>query len=65
MSGDLDVFKGTVDRYNGITIDTESESINSHFDDRLTCKTVLTLCYLVVGIQLEANIIQIIADFLI
>lgn len=35
MSNELRIFSGTVDRYNGITIDTESESIDNTFSERL------------------------------
>lgn len=35
MSNELSVFSGTVDRYNGITIDTETESIDNMFSERL------------------------------
>lgn len=37
MSGEFNVFNGTVDRYNGITIDTETESIDDKFADKLKC----------------------------
>lgn len=30
MSGESSVFKGTIDRYNGVTIDTEAESIDAN-----------------------------------
>lgn len=36
MFSNLNAFKGTIDRYNGITIDTETESIDS-FAERLKC----------------------------
>lgn len=35
MSNDLNVFNGTVDRYNGITIDTDSEAICDEFAEKL------------------------------
>lgn len=35
MSDDFNVFNGTVDRYNGITIDTEIEAIGDEFSDKL------------------------------
>lgn len=37
MSGELNVFNGTVDRYNGITVDTETEPIDDKFSDKLKC----------------------------
>lgn len=37
MSSGSKTFDGTVDRYNGITIDTETESIDEQFADRLKC----------------------------
>lgn len=35
MSNELSIFSGSVDRYNGITIDTETESIDNTFSERL------------------------------
>lgn len=35
MSNELSIFSGTVDRYNGITIDTETELIDNMFAERL------------------------------
>lgn len=42
MSEELNVLTGTVDRYNGITIDTENEVIGDEFPNRLQSKTLLT-----------------------
>lgn len=36
MVSNFKAFEGIIDRYNGITIDTETESINS-FAERLRC----------------------------
>lgn len=35
MSDGIDVFNGTVDRYNGITIDTENETVGEQFAQKL------------------------------
>lgn len=35
MSEEFNVFNGTVDRYNGITIDTETEAVGDQFADKL------------------------------
>lgn len=35
MSDEISVFNGTVDRYNGITIDTEAEAVGEQFADKL------------------------------
>lgn len=35
MSGEFNVFNGTIDRYNGVTVDTETEPIDDKFADKL------------------------------
>lgn len=35
MSDEIDVFNGTVDRYNGIIIDTENETVGEQFAQKL------------------------------
>lgn len=35
MSDDISVFNGKTDRYNGITIDTETESVGEEFANKL------------------------------
>lgn len=45
MSEDLTVLAGTVDRYNGITIDTENEVIGDEFANRLQSKMIPTHLY--------------------
>lgn len=42
MSEELNVLSGTVDRYNGITIDTENEVIEDEFPNRLQSKMIPT-----------------------
>lgn len=49
MSEQFNVFNGTVDRYNGITIDTETEPIGDEFADKLKSMFVTFInskCYI-------------------
>lgn len=47
MSDEIDVFNGTVDRYNGITIDTENEVVVEQFAEKLRSMCTYDECYVI------------------
>lgn len=47
MSDEIDVFNGTVDRYNGITIDTENEVVGEQFAEKLKSMCTYGKCYVI------------------